>query len=350
MERGFDWRYDSEDSGSEYGVQPEKSTWKKRRDAQSRSPRKHKEAARQGNRTNGNKGRLTLRIPTPPPIPPEETRSLSGSQYELELHNDDDDENTSSNMKSPLDRAKAQLKAEQKARQRPPPVLPDGIVIRGNGLTDKEKEDIQRTLGELQRVDVEGLPPQWLSQKNLDQYSYFCAERQRIYERKTADPENFHKPWTEDKIFANLSVSNIFRNQDRTSAYIIDKLIHNYTYDPLPGPEARSEDPRWSSDGAFVDTVEEEAFRLLIFWQFGKKETWEGLRGTMKEVYGTDDICWKDYEEKMYADCLRRVVSTGACLFTGAYQIHPSKTYGAKENFVNGGCMHLRLDSAITFG
>ncbi len=352
--RGFDWRYDIEsESGSEYG---ESSRYGVRGRTSRFGSRGKKRGIRKlggrfggpGLKSSGKAGpfqrqqrtsrvgrkQLTIRVPTPPLQEP--ARSLSGSEYELELHNDDDDETRSPNSKSPLDKARAQLQMEQQARQRPPPTLPEGIVIRGSGLTSKDKDDIQRTLGDLEKIQVEGLKDQWLSRKNLNQYFYYCAERQRIYDKKTADPAGTQAPWTEDQIFANMKISNIYRNQDRTSKFVIDEIINNYKYDPLPGPEAMSEDPRWSSDGVFIDTVEEVSFRILLFWQFGKKQTWDALRSFMKENYGTDDIRYADYEEKIYKDCLRKQLDTGECLFTGAYQIHPSKTYGAKENFVNG--------------
>jgi len=80
----------------------------------------------------------------------------------------------------------------------------------------------------------------------------------------------------------------------------------------------------------------------MIFWQFGKMETWKGLR----ERLPRNDVRWATYNEKVYAAALRDLKNTGQALFTGSYQIHPHQGYGSSENFVNG----LRSIKALMTG
>jgi hypothetical protein len=158
----------------------------------------------------------------------------------------------------------------------------------------------------------------------LEQYFYWCAERQHIFEKREA---GLPPPWSEDPLFQGKS-SNVFRHQDRTSQFVIKEIIDGYKCEPpMPGEV----DDRWK-DGVFVDTVEEACFRVMIFWQFGKMETWKGLR----EWLPRNDVRWATYNEKVYAAALRDHKKTGMALFTGSYQIHPHQGYGSSENFVNG--------------
>ncbi len=213
------------------------------------------------------------------------------------------------------------------------------IYIKGSGLTIKDKDEIAATLGDLELVDVPGINKKmYMSRKHLEQYFYWCAERQKIFvKRERGEPG----PWTTDDLFY-AKTSNVFRHEDRSSQFLIKHVIDGYKCEPPLPDDNPDSDPRWK-DGKWVDTVEEACWRVMVFWQFGKMETWDVLRKGLPR----GDVRWATYKETTYTKILGDAVKTGFKLFTGTYQIHPSQNYKGKFNYVNGVWLFLVSTSEI---
>lgn len=133
----------------------------------------------------------------------------------------------------------------------------------------------------------------------FDTYWRFAAERQKIFFKKL---ENTPMPWTDDSILSVYKFTNAYRASDRTSQYLIRKVIYR---DDLP------------------KSNEEVFFRIMLFKIFNKIETWQLL----EEKLGS--IVHAEYSFQRYDKVLTEAMESGKRIYSAAY-IMPSggKTLG----------------------
>ncbi|MEO1373807.1 MAG: nucleotide kinase domain-containing protein [Cyanobacteria bacterium J06635_10] len=144
----------------------------------------------------------------------------------------------------------------------------------------------------------------------FDTYWRFAAERQKIFFKKL---ENTPMPWTDDSILSVYKFTNAYRASDRTSQYLIRKVIYR---DDLP------------------KSNEEVFFRIMLFKIFNKIETWQLL----EEKLGS--IVHAEYSFQRYDKVLTEAMESGKRIYSAAY-IMPSggKTLGYSTKHRN----HLKL-------
>lgn len=141
-----------------------------------------------------------------------------------------------------------------------------------------------------------------------DTYWCFAAKRQAIFhQRRLGMPA----PWTDDPILQQYKFTNAFRASDRTSQFLIRKVI--YEGDTAPA---------------------EICFRILLFKVFNRIETWELLNEQLGEIR-YDTFSFKNYDK-----VLNTAWSAGRRIYSAAY-IMPSG--GLVSKYPRKHQMHLRL-------
>ncbi len=141
-----------------------------------------------------------------------------------------------------------------------------------------------------------------------DTYWRFAAERQAIFFRRLTGSA---PPWTDDRILREYKFTNAYRASDRTSQYLISKVIYSGS-----------------------QTAEEILFRTLIFKLFNRIETWELLDRAFGQVsYG-------NYSFARYDAVLSKAIDGGDTIYSGAY-IMPSGGRSTRKERKHR--MHLRL-------
>jgi hypothetical protein len=126
-----------------------------------------------------------------------------------------------------------------------------------------------------------------------DSYWRFAAERQAVFFRRTGGTP---RPWTHDPVLATYKFTNAYRASDRTSQYLIRRVIYR---DDL------SREPA------------EVFFRILIFKLFNKIETWELL----ERAFGA--VTYEDYTFADYDRVLGQAMQAGDRIYSAAYIMPP---------------------------
>ncbi|KAJ4481024.1 hypothetical protein J3R30DRAFT_3287712 [Lentinula aciculospora] len=139
----------------------------------------------------------------------------------------------------------------------------------------------------------------------FDTFWRWCAERKSIDDRRRAGKP---APWTEDPIMQTKFFCNTYRVLDKTSQFIITKVIQEGSQKPV-----------------------EIVFRVFLFNIFTKIETWQWL----EQKLGT--ITWKDYNQESYIKVLEERARAHT-LYTGAFQ-SPGPKWDFPETYKN----HLLL-------
>jgi len=138
-------------------------------------------------------------------------------------------------------------------------------------------------------------------------YWNFAAERQAILMRRL---EGRPGPWTGDKILSIYKFTNAYRASDRTSQYLIRRVIYDSTFAP-----------------------EDTFFRIVLFKIFNKAETWELLNTSVGPITLTG------FDAKSY-DRLLTNASRSTPIYSAAY-IMPTGSAEFREQRKHR--MHLRL-------
>jgi hypothetical protein len=141
-----------------------------------------------------------------------------------------------------------------------------------------------------------------------DTYWRFAAKRQAIFDQRRW---GMPAPWTEDPILRKYKFTNAFRASDRTSQFLIRKVI--YEGDAAPA---------------------EMCFRVLLFKVFNKIGTWELLEEQLGEIR-YDSFNFENYDKILSA-----AWSSGRRIYSAAY-IMPSG--GLSPKYPRKHQMHLRL-------
>lgn len=140
----------------------------------------------------------------------------------------------------------------------------------------------------------------------FDSYWKFAAARQAIFFKRIG---GVPPPWTQDPILQDYKFTNAYRASDRTSQYLIRRVI--YEGDQRP---------------------DEVFFRTILFKLFNRIETWEALSSTLGHLAAAD------FDPDAYAKALADMRARGDRLYSAAYIVPP--VYGSGEAKHIG---HLRL-------
>lgn len=143
-----------------------------------------------------------------------------------------------------------------------------------------------------------------------DTYWRFAAERQKIFFSRFAAELG---PWTHDPILSRYRFTNAYRVSDRTSQYLIRRVIYR---DDLP------------------QTEREIFFRIVLFKMFNLIETWELLEDSL------GPITFENYGFGKFEEILSHAIGSGRKIYSGAYIMPPgNRFFGHKEKHRN----HLAL-------
>lgn len=142
----------------------------------------------------------------------------------------------------------------------------------------------------------------------FDEYWKFATERQNIFFRRVI---NKPAPWTTDQILYTYKFTNSYRASDRTSQFLISKIIYEGDQSP-----------------------QEIVFRILLFKTFNKIETWKYLELNLGQ------ILYRKFKIETYEELLETRRSKGVSIYSGAYIMHSGKSaFGCARKHSN----HLRL-------
>ncbi len=132
-----------------------------------------------------------------------------------------------------------------------------------------------------------------------DTFWKFAVKRQEIFFRRS---RNEMPPWTDDPILETHKFTNAYRASDRTSQYLIKRVIYRGTQTP-----------------------EEIFFRCVLFKIFNRVSTWRLLENTFGEV------SFSDYSFERYSKALEQAKKRSERIFSAAY-IMPTHAAGFNES------------------
>jgi len=124
-----------------------------------------------------------------------------------------------------------------------------------------------------------------LNEKNLDLFWYYIHERHSIY--KKSKLLRLNKPWTTDKILNKYKFTNVFRDLDTGTKYVIEKIIHK------------------------CKNIEDLFFNIIIYRLYNKIETFDFL--------GIQDV--NNFNINVFEAKLRELKSKGIHVFTNAFLV-----------------------------
>lgn len=140
-----------------------------------------------------------------------------------------------------------------------------------------------------------------------ESYWRLAAARQEIFFRRV---QGHPAPWTEDPILQKFKFTNAYRASDRTSQFLIRRVIHQPLQTPI-----------------------ELFFRTILFKLFNRIHTWQRLESEFGEV------SWSTYSFGEYDRVLDGAFRRGDKLYSAAYIIPSPSLFGSRRKHRN----HLRL-------
>ncbi len=162
----------------------------------------------------------------------------------------------------------------------------------------------------IKRCTSIGTQGRWLPAtptKVFDTYWRFAAERHRVFLRRCRGEA---PPWTSDPILQRHKFTNAYRAADRTSQYLLKKVIYKGDQSPA-----------------------EVFFRTLLFKFFNRVETWELLQRELGEVR------WATFALERYDKVLCRSMARGDKIYSAAYIMPAAERVSGVRKHVT----HLRL-------
>lgn len=124
-----------------------------------------------------------------------------------------------------------------------------------------------------------------LDYKNVDLFFRYISERHRIFKKKSMDKKP--SPWTKDPILKKYKFTNVFRDLDTGTRYVIEKIIPH------------------------CDFPEKVIFNLIIYRLYNKIETFE--------VIGIQDPY--EFNHKVIESELHRLMKLKIPVFTNAFTV-----------------------------
>ena len=154
--------------------------------------------------------------------------------------------------------------------------------------------DDGRTEGRRAPLVLTRLAPARVSEV-YDSYWRFAAERQHVFFRRVRGEAY---PWTRDPVLATYKFTNAYRASDRTSQYLIRRVIYR---EDLP------------------NSVREVVFRILLFKLFNKIDTWHLFERAFGPVT-LEAYCFRHYDR-----LLARAMRDGKRIYSAAYIMPPGR-------------------------
>lgn len=141
-------------------------------------------------------------------------------------------------------------------------------------------------------------------------YWQLAYERQEMFFRRLRRQP---APWTNDPILLRHKFTNAYRAADRTSQYLIRKVIYRQDLPTSP---------------------KEVVFRILLFKLFNKIETWQHLEQACGQ------LTFENYSYARYDGILSRLLQANRQIYSAAYMMPPGgREFGHERKHQN----HLRL-------
>lgn len=156
-----------------------------------------------------------------------------------------------------------------------------------------------------------------LNTESLALFTHWIEERYKIHLRKDAGEP---RPWTDDWILNNYRFTNVRREQDRQTKYLIDNIVNNCEF-----------------------TIEDKIINIIMFRYWNMWETMRDLGGpwrVSKLVDSFDQIV--DYAEARYNYLIAENPKHGfftRAFFTSGAKINVKKAYGRDNTVI--GCFDL---------
>jgi hypothetical protein len=132
---------------------------------------------------------------------------------------------------------------------------------------------------------------------NLHEFWYWVNERQNIYYNRFILKKP--QPWTANRLLADYKFTNVYRELDRNSVFVIENIVNNTKL-----------------------TEKEKVFQIIIFRLFNRPETFTAIGGVPRLKGFTGDELYKK---------MKTLVDKNIFVFTQAYMITPSV---CKENMI----------------
>ncbi len=149
----------------------------------------------------------------------------------------------------------------------------------------------------------------------FDTYWYFASERQSIFHARGGGAE---APWTDDPVLGAYKFTNAYRASDRTSQFLIKRVIYN-------------EDHDWPST----------LLRVLLFKVFNKTATWNLLEASL------GPMSLNNFSSERINAVLDDAIASGTAIYSNAY-IMPSGAASMRQARKHR--MHIALLSDIVRG
>jgi hypothetical protein len=132
-----------------------------------------------------------------------------------------------------------------------------------------------------------------INEQNLKLFWQYIALRHGVYKKKNI--EKLPPPWTTDATLQEYKFTNVFRDLDPGTRYVIEKIIPNVT------------------------NFEDLLFNLIIYRLYNKPTT-------------SDAVEWQEvgkYDKKIFEKRLRKLKETGEKIFTNAYMVSGYEQYAS---------------------
>lgn len=119
----------------------------------------------------------------------------------------------------------------------------------------------------------------------LEEFWSFVKERQRIYLKRQAGES---APWTKDLVLQKVFFTNIYRENDTGTKYLIDNVLGQ-------------------------GTPQDELFEIIVYRYFNNIKTYQAMRNEYKRPYGS----WENWED--IAKYLHGLADRVGVIFTRAH-------------------------------
>ena len=174
---------------------------------------------------------------------------------------------------------------------------------RGRGRPRKNESVNSQTSNSDSISYIDYLPDknQEVCEQHLEMFFDTMLERQLIWKNRFVD--KIEAPWTDDPYFKEHKFTNLYRELDRSSQYLINNIIRDES-----------------------NSLKNIVWKIIVYRMFNSPEAFKALSFIWKA--GIPD--YEDYEndKDKFVDVVDAIKATGGKLFTSAYIISSSLTPG----------------------
>jgi len=136
-------------------------------------------------------------------------------------------------------------------------------------------------------------------EENRKEFFYTLLERNYIWKKRFVDKQE--RPWTDNKIFQDYKFTNVYRELDRSSQWLINNIIRDESLD-----------------------LKNLVWKILVYRIFNNPETFK------LSVWPNGIPAYDDYNEDEFYEFIKFVRSKGQNPYTSAY-IYPSMKGHTKD-------------------